>query len=80
VNTPAHKCTVKRLAYYSYKSLASSLVNCSSTSTNMVSEVVKKIKAEMKGIRSQHHDFILLDTIESVKNLLGREFYWSCTA
>ena len=34
----------------------------------MVSEVAKKIKAEMKAISSQRHDSILLDTIESVKN------------
>ena len=34
----------------------------------MVSEVAKKIKAGMKGISSQHHNTILLDITESVKN------------
>lgn len=68
MNTPVRKCTAKRLAHRSYKSLASSLMKSSSTSTDMVSEVAKKIKAEMKGISSQRHDSILLDTIESVKN------------
>ena len=66
--TPARKHSVKRLARRSYKSLVSSMVKCSSTSTRVVSEVAQKIKAEMKDISSEHHDSILLDTLEAVKN------------
>lgn len=68
MNTPARICTVKRLACRSYRSPASGLMKYISTSTNMVSEVAKKIKAEMKGISSKRHGSIVLDTIESVKN------------
>jgi len=34
----------------------------------MVSEIAQKIKTEMKDISSEHHDSILLDTLEAVKN------------
>lgn len=43
------------------------MMKCSSTSTKIVSEIAQKIKAEMKDISSQHHDSVLLDTLESVK-------------
>ena len=68
MNTPARKQGVKRLARRSYRSLASSMVNYSPLSTNMVSEVARKIKAEMKDISSQRHDSFLLDSREAVKH------------
>ncbi len=34
----------------------------------MVTEVAWKIKAEMRDISSQHHESILLDTVEAVKH------------
>lgn len=71
VTTPARKRSVKRLARHSYKSLVSSMVKCSTTSTKVLSEVAQKIKAEMKDISSQHHDSILLDAHEAVK-----QFSW----
>ena len=68
VNTPARKQGIKRLARRSYRSLASSIVNYSPLSTNMVSEVARKIKAEMKDISSQRHNSFLLDSCEAVKH------------
>lgn len=68
VRTPARKDAVKRLARRHYASLASSMVESASTSTKIVHEVVRKIKAEMRVIRSEKHDSILLDTQEAVKN------------
>ncbi len=44
------------------------MVKSTPTSTKVVTEVARKIKAEMKGIRSHQHDSILLDTVEAVKN------------
>jgi len=68
VTTPARKRSIKRLARHNYKSLVSSMMKCSSTSTKMVSEIAQKIKTEMKDISSEYHDSILLDTLEAVKN------------
>ena len=66
--TPARIVAVKRLARRHYASLASSMVKSASTSTKIVKEVVRKIKAEMRAIRSEKHDSILLDTQEALKN------------
>ena len=51
-----------------YGLLVSTMMRRCSTSAKVVSAVVRRIKAEMKGIRSHHDDSILLDTIEAVKN------------
>ena len=67
MNTPARKLCVKRLARRSYKSLVTNMVTRSPTSSKVVSGIAQQIRAEMKSIRSERHDSILLDTLEAVK-------------
>lgn len=67
-NTPLRKRGLKTLARRHYKSLASTVMASTTTSTRVVTEVAQRIRAEMKAISSQRHDSILLDTVEAVKH------------
>ena len=67
IQTPLRKQTVKSLARRSYTKAASSTVKSNVMLGNVLSEIIRKIKGEMKQLSSDENDSILRDNIEAVK-------------
>ena len=59
VHTPQRKKCIKCITRRSHVSLVSSVINSPSTSKRIMSELVCKIKSEMKVLNSAKHDSIL---------------------
>ena len=65
--SPFSKKNVKRLARGNYHSLATSMATSSHTSHNVLEQVCRTIRQEIKKISSRNHDSILRDSCEGVK-------------
>ena len=67
VVSPFSKKNVKRLARRSFYSLASSMATSSHTSNQVLEQLCRTIRHEIKKISSKNHDSILRDSCEGVK-------------
>ena len=71
VETPTRKQVIKKYARRGYRSSVSILSRSNTTFEHILDRLVKNIKNELKFIGSLHHNSILRDTNEAV-----RQFSW----
>lgn len=71
IKTPSRKTAIKQYTRRSYHSLASTILQSSSVTDQVLRQVARNVRTEMQQIASDKHDSILRDPIQAVK-----QFSW----